>query len=69
MASEGNGAIVDGQHRSSFFLVQSGARLWMYSLTLANGFTDGSGGAAMIQRNAEIFASNVSIVNSTALTS
>eukprot|EP00966_Prymnesium_polylepis_P011952 274582-Prymnesium_polylepis.1 len=57
LISTGEGAVLNGQYRNSFFEVVWGARLWLHSLTLTNGGSgrpsDGAGGAIHIERNSQ----------------
>ncbi|KAL3904217.1 MAG: hypothetical protein SGPRY_011371, partial [Prymnesium sp.] len=63
LSSDGEGATIDGQHLSRVLQLQPGARVWLDSLTLANGFVSGNGGIVAMS-TCSVVANQVFMVNS-----
>eukprot|EP00966_Prymnesium_polylepis_P039652 920191-Prymnesium_polylepis.1 len=70
LSSDDAGATLDAQYASRIFEVTDGARLWLYSMTLANGCAAGNStaGGAMLITNSSVSMAGSAIVNASAQT-
>eukprot|EP00966_Prymnesium_polylepis_P204379 4734591-Prymnesium_polylepis.1 len=65
MASDGEGAVLDAQHASQILHIER-AEVVIHSLTLANGYSSGSGGAISLRNGSMLAGNSIHIVDSSA---